>query len=275
MLNINNLMHKEKRITGDGSFTFFNHEVKECYHSPVGAQQEAMVKYIMPSELAERFKSGAVKILDVCFGLGYNSLSAINAAVKHSGILSITALEIDKTVVRDSSLHIQDNEWKKILCSLYKKGEYRSDNISINIKWGDARKSCSDLIEKGNVFDLIYHDPFSTQRNAELWTVDFFIKLYKLLNCDGQIFTYSTSLPVLSGFITAGFYIGKVIPAGEQRYGLVAAKNIDVLCNPYTKEELTALLKSPKAIPYRDESQTGSNSDILRERNLKLTDIIR
>ena len=77
MLNIDNLIHKEKKITNDGSFTFFNHAVKECYHSPVGAQQEAMVKYIKPSEFARRCKSGQVRILDVCFGLGYNSLSAI------------------------------------------------------------------------------------------------------------------------------------------------------------------------------------------------------
>ena len=67
--------------TDDDSITFWNPLFKEHYHSMLGGRLEAMEKYILPSELSELIKSKNVRILDICFGLGYNSLSAINSVV--------------------------------------------------------------------------------------------------------------------------------------------------------------------------------------------------
>ena len=291
---------KEKsRVTGDGSITFFNSEFKEHYHSLVGAREEALAKYIIPSQFEEQFgdmRGGSenllfqrdkpvgdsfmeqrdkpagdtVSVLDVCFGLGYNTLLAIEKAVECGGYLNVTALEIDKNVVRDASQYF-DSDWSDILAGLYDNAEYAADNFNIEMMWGDARESCKSLINSGKRrYDLIYHDPFSTQRNAQLWTVDFFRKLSQLLKPGGLVLTYSTAIPVLVGFIEAGFYVGKTEAVGTQRIGTVATKNKELIKYPYHEKELGVIINSVKSIPYRDESQCGDNGQILKERNEKV-----
>lgn len=267
-------MLENTKITADGSVTFFNVDFKEHYHSLDGARDEALAKYIFPSEFEKRFGNGSVSVLDICFGLGYNTLLAVEETVRFNGKLNVIALEIDKIVVDEAAKSIDDSEnqlnWKKILSDIYHDSVYADQFCDIKMLWGDARKNCTFLIEEEQKFDLIYHDPFSTQRNAELWTVDFFRKLYTLLNDDGLILTYSTSLPVIIGFINAGFYVGRSKKVGVQRVGLVIAKNRDILCNPYSKNEINDMKILPKAIPYSDLSQNSTNNEILKNRNEKV-----
>ncbi len=65
----------EKVITGDNSTTFRNKEYDECYHTKSGAIEEAFEKYAKLCKLKD-----GMKVLDVCFGIGYNSLAAISLA---------------------------------------------------------------------------------------------------------------------------------------------------------------------------------------------------
>lgn len=266
-------------ITGDGSVTFFNSEFKEHYHSLDGAHEEALAKYISPSRFEDRFAAGKVFILDVCFGLGYNTLLAAEEAVRYAGKLDVTALEIDKAVVGEAAKYVDEPSstlnWQKIRAEIYNNAAYSSDLIDIRMLWADARKSCTELINQSRQYDLIYHDPFSTQRNSQLWTVDFFRKLYQLLKPGGVLLTYSTALPVLIGFSEAGFCIGKSKQIGEQRVGTVSAKSLAALSNPYSEEYLNEIMALPKAIPYRDLSQDGSNNEILKERNEKIVELVK
>ncbi|MBU0461571.1 MAG: hypothetical protein KJ574_03210, partial [Nanoarchaeota archaeon] len=68
--------------TKDGSVTFHNAKYDQTYHSVSGAEEEAIKKFAEPCKIAELAKAGKIKILDVCFGLGYNSCAAIDAAKK-------------------------------------------------------------------------------------------------------------------------------------------------------------------------------------------------
>src|SRR3989338_10189646 len=95
----------EKFITADGFVTLFSEKYQEHYHSKTGAIEEAIEKYINPCRIEELAKKGKIKILDICFGLGYNSIAAIDAAVKASKIceIEITALEKDESVIKELS----------------------------------------------------------------------------------------------------------------------------------------------------------------------------
>ena len=64
----------KKIITADNTETFLNEEVGESYHSQTGAVEEALNKYAVPCKIKELAKIGSIKILDVCFGMGYNSV---------------------------------------------------------------------------------------------------------------------------------------------------------------------------------------------------------
>ena len=69
------IVKMEKIITGDSSITLRNPEYDECYHTKSGAIEEAFEKFAKPCHLKD-----GMKVLDVCFGLGYNTLAAISIA---------------------------------------------------------------------------------------------------------------------------------------------------------------------------------------------------
>lgn len=64
--------------TQDGSVGLFNIDLQDVYHSRFGAQTEADEKFFQPCGIEEKLnKNSAIKILDICYGMGYNSKSAI------------------------------------------------------------------------------------------------------------------------------------------------------------------------------------------------------
>lgn len=66
-------------FTNDGSVGLFSPEADDIYHSTYGALTEAYEKFIIPLDLKNFLeKISEIKILDICFGIGYNSKSFIN-----------------------------------------------------------------------------------------------------------------------------------------------------------------------------------------------------
>jgi tRNA U34 5-methylaminomethyl-2-thiouridine-forming methyltransferase MnmC len=257
--------------TTDGSTTFWNADYKEHYHTPAGARLEAEEKYIVPSKLRERLALGDVALLDVCFGLGYNSLSALNAMWQDAAsTLSITALEMDRRVVGAAAQNIQSREadafdWRKTLSELYRHGKSAIGNRqSAIIHWGDARHTVSTL--DPNAYDLVYLDAFSTQRNSELWTVDFFRKLKAVMKPDGVLLTYCAAIPVRAGLLEAGFFVGETAPVGRQRGGTLAALRAEDIEIPLPDHETKMIRDTTRGLPYRDPYGVWTNKEILRDR---------
>ncbi len=66
-------------FTNDGSVGLFSPEADDIYHSTYGALTEAYEKFIIPSNLENFLKNNSeIKILDICFGIGYNTKSFLN-----------------------------------------------------------------------------------------------------------------------------------------------------------------------------------------------------
>ncbi|PIE59647.1 MAG: TIGR01212 family radical SAM protein [Desulfobulbus propionicus] len=257
-------------VTEDGSITFWNAEFKEHYHTLAGARSEAEQKYCQPARLDERLHKGPVRILDVCFGLGYNSLSSCEHALGTGGQVDIVGLELNRNIVRDASENIRESaahlDWNTCLSSLHTHATWENLNCSIQMLWGDARNTIRQL--KGH-FDLIWLDAFSTQRNSELWTVDFFRALCRLLKNDGVLLTYCAAIPVRSGMMEAGFLIGETEPFGRTRGGTLAAKQRSFITLPIPKRD-RFLMKGIRGTPYRDPSGTRENKEILRAREMEI-----
>jgi len=254
-------------ITGDGSITFWNPEVKEHYHSPTGARSEAWYKYALPAGLTERFtRRESIRLLDICFGLGYNSLVTLDLALSHQAEVHIIGLEIDRRVVAAAAGQLRETDtafaWNECLSSLVRDGIWQQNGCTIEIIWGDARHVVKQLSDP---FDLIWLDAFSTQRNSELWTVDFFRSLYPLLLPHGSLFTYCAAIPVRSGLRQAGFFVGKTEPFGSPRGGTIASRDPDAVTLTLPQHELL-LMQTSRGIPYRDPDNTRSNKEILRAR---------
>ncbi|MBT8042807.1 MAG: TIGR01212 family radical SAM protein [Pontiella sp.] len=271
--------------TKDGSVTFWNKEYKEHYHTPEGARLEAEEKYILPGKLQERLARGNVHVLDVCFGLGYNSLAAMEVAAGGShavrpGVeasappkLAVTALEMDRRVVGVAAKDIQTMEtdtfdWKDALSQLHANHSCLMPHASCLLHWGDARYTVTQL-EPG-AFDLVFLDAFSTQRNSELWTVDFFCKLRAVMKPDAVLLTYCAAIPVRAGLIEAGFFVGETDPVGRARGGTIAAMRNEDIEVPLPDHEIKLIRETTRGLPYRDPHGVWTNKEILRDRQERI-----
>ena len=255
--------------TEDGSLTFWNQRYKEHYHTPVGARLEAEQKYVYPSKLKNLLNSTDVHLLDICFGLGYNSLCACNQTRGARHQLHVTGLEIDRGAVGMVAAHIsthQDDsfDWSKCLHELCQHAHCHADLFSIHMHWGDARHTIRQLDDVQ--FDIVYLDAFSTQRNSELWTLDFFKEIYRVIKQNGILLTYCAALPVRSGLIKAGFHVGETEPIARKRSGTIAAKEKCHILQALPEKELDQILHTARGIPYRDPTGSLSNREILRDR---------
>ena len=187
----------EKVITGDNSITLRNPEYDECYHTKSGAIEEAFEKFAKPCKL----KNG-MKVLDVCFGLGYNTLAAIELAN-----VQVVGLENDKRIldeIKDIEVDEKLKESFEKIKQAAKTMNYEDDKIKIKIILGDARETVKTLNEK---FDAVFFDPFSPKKCPGLWTEEFFKNIAKVMKKGGILTTYSYARVTKDNLKSAGFRI--------------------------------------------------------------------
>lgn len=137
-------------------------------------------------------------------------------------------------------------------------------NSNIDIIWdfNDARQS---LLVDDNVYNFIFLDAFTPSKCPCLWSLEFFKLLYKHLDDNGMILTYSSSAAVRNAFVNAGFCIGyiKNESTGEN-IGTIAAKNKTLIKHNLSEFDL-GLLKTKSGIMYRDKNLDAINEDIIIE----------
>ena len=86
--------------TADGSVGLFDKDVNDIYHSTSGAYKEAVDKFVIPSQL-ERFKNKTCKVLDICYGIGYNTKALLKYSIENNLNVKfkIDALEINNDLI--------------------------------------------------------------------------------------------------------------------------------------------------------------------------------
>ncbi len=266
------------KLTSDGSFTFFSERFGEAFHSyKDGARQEAFEKFVVATDLRDRALGDRVVILDVCYGLGYNSGAAIEAVlgVNPDCQINLYGLELDPTVplgaIVPQLLEIWPPSVQAVLIGLAEKQRFRSENIDATLLIGDARLRAGELA--GIKADVIFFDPFSPKHCPELWTVEFCALVAGLLAKGGKLSTYSRSAAVRSAFLLAGLRLG-TIPLGRPResahewsQGTVAAWDGAGLV-PLSPIELEHL-QTRAAVPYRDPGLGDGAGAIARRREIE------
>lgn len=217
----------EKVLTNDGSLTFYNQKFSEHYHSISGAKEEALKKFILPSlKYLNLNNIKKIRILDVCFGLGYNSAAAIDEIKKRFDVkIEIIALENDVNILNqiiENNIDFKSYDLiKKCINNNY---IYEDEKINIKIILGDAIENIKIIKGKFGKFDLIFHDPFSTKKMPNFWTEDFFSNEYNLLNQNGILTTYSCARNVRDNLKKVNFKIYDVEPVGRRAPSTLAIK---------------------------------------------------
>lgn len=215
MHKFNDELHKMVE-SGDGSYTAYSKEYDEHYHSTKdGALSESLFKHVYPAFLLKEDQD-EINILDICFGLGFNTLATIYQHKKRAlrSKLNIFSPELDASLVRslESFRYPKEfDEFKDIIQELSKNGVYSDKNLHIEIFLGDAREYLRGLEPK--TFDIVYQDAFSPASNPTLWTKEYFADIKKVIKDDGVLTTYSTALATRLALYENGFNI--YINSGE------------------------------------------------------------
>lgn len=123
-------------FTNDGSVGLYSTDFNDIYHSATGALTEAYEKFIYPVDFNNLLQKDKIKVLDICYGIGYNSKSFLNFIFENycqknfSKKYSLTKHYIDK---------IYTNNILQALLSVY----IYKNNI------------CNEQIYTDNIFDKI------------------------------------------------------------------------------------------------------------------------
>ncbi|AJF61069.1 TPA: tRNA (5-methylaminomethyl-2-thiouridine)(34)-methyltransferase MnmD [Candidatus Woesearchaeota archaeon] len=217
----------EKVETGDGSPTFYSEKYGETYHSKSGALEETFGKFIRPCRIKELAKTGRVRIFDICFGLGYNAIAAIDAALEENENCEIYLVSLEKELILDrlkelnpclTHYHIIEKLQFDPINNSY---TYEEKNIYLRIKIGNAKETIKTL--KGS-FDAVFLDPFSPKKNPELWTEEFFREIFRRMNKGSILSTYSCARIVRDNLRSAGFEVSDGPSIGRRAPSTIAKK---------------------------------------------------
>ena len=251
------------QLTDDGSYTFFSEEFEELFHSHSGAKLEAEQKFVAPCQLkikAKRHKS--LKILDVCYGLGYNSAAALEGiwSINRECHIELMALESDTNVPYQASVYHLLKQWPSLirdsLTQLAQNHEIQIPRLRANLLIGDARNTIQTLCQSGFKADAIFLDPFSPPKCPQLWTLEFIKLVSGCLHPQGRLGTYSSAAAVRAALQSAGLTVAPTQGVGRRSPGTIASFNCQDLCSLSLQEQ--EHLKTRAAIPYRDPSLRDS-----------------
>jgi tRNA U34 5-methylaminomethyl-2-thiouridine-forming methyltransferase MnmC len=267
--------------TDDGSFTFFSDEFSETFHTASGAAQEAQKKFVEPCQLAakadcaKRSARGdrSLKILDICYGLGYNSAAALKTiwATNPDCRVEIIALERDKIIPQQAIAHQLLDRWSSPIVELLKKlaqnQQIQTPRLTARLLLGDARETIEQVRESGFQADAIFLDPFSPPKCPQLWTVEFLSIVAQCLKTDGRLATYSCAASVRTALQLAGLQVGASNSVGRRSPGTISSFSIRNL--PTLSQQESEHLQTRAAIPYRDPSLRDSAELIKQRRKIE------
>lgn len=140
----------------------------------------------------------------------------------------------------------------------------KNNKIDINFHIDDARNYVKN---SSTTYNFIFLDAFTPTKCPSLWTVHFFNELFRLLEPDGVVLTYSNSAAVRNAFLRSGFYVGKIFDKKTNKFiGTIAAKNECLIQHELSEHDLN-LINSKAGIFYEDKNLNLNNAQITELRN--------
>lgn len=246
--------------TADGTMTMRDADTGELYHNSSGALLEAMDNYVLPARLEkvleEKSKQGVsvLRMLDGCFGLGYNTFALwhhilaashlpidgveVIAVEKNQQMLQLLPVILQQECFAQIRVELRDNIGFSIVDNLKTfinlgvptpvlSLSYKTLDgpwFKLTLKFGDLRKVIPEMSKQiSGGFDLVFHDPFSPAKAPHLWTADLFSCYRKLLRPDvGRLLTYSAASAVRGGLLESGFAVMRTRGVGAKKGGTLA-----------------------------------------------------
>lgn len=255
------------QLTADGSFTFFSDEFGEAFHSRQGARLEAEQKFVVPTQICEKAMGGHIRLLDVCYGLGYNTAAALHTVWQANPSCRIDWIGLERSpeVPQTAIAHRLLAEWNEpiptLLTQLAHHNAVEESRGRGQLFVGDARQTIAQVPLAWA--DAIFLDPFSPQTCPELWSIEFLRAVVNCLKLDGYLATYSCAAAVRIALLNTGLTLGSTPGVGRKSPGTIAGHTAVGL--PLSRKEREHL-HTRAAIPYRDPTLKATTAAIRQQR---------
>ena len=190
-------MNTQMVVTADGSHSVFNTEVGQHYHSIYGAVQESDRVFIELG-LLYTFEQveGPIRVFDVRFGTGLNTLMTIREARRHQRLVDYVTIEDYPIPVDEARLLNYDRELSTFwLTDLHESPWNVPVPIVPELTLTKYNTRLQNLPPVGT-FDLVYYDAFAPEGQPELWTQEVFEKVATMLRSGGVLTTYCSKSAV-------------------------------------------------------------------------------
>lgn len=266
--------HFPEELTADGSQTFYSPEFGEWFHSRGGAYDEARQTYVQATNLVARAQAqGHIAVLDVCYGLGYNTAAALEALwqVAPPLPLHLVALELDARVPQAAIAQGVLAQWPlpvQAALAALAHGTPLPPGLTGTLCVGDARQTLQPWVQARWQADVIFLDPFSPPRCPQLWTVEFLALVAQCLKPTGLLVTYSCAAAVRSTLLQVGLRLGSSPGIGRQWPSTLATLSPTLLLAPLSQQEQEHL-ETRAAVPYRDPTLTDDAATIQQRRQIE------
>ncbi len=252
--------------TADGTSTLFLEEYDQAMHSDSGAYEESLLKHIYPSGVLD-LDADIINVLDVGFGLGYNTLALIHEfkLKKKQSDLNIISLEKERHLIEfmeKIKFNDERDDIYNFIKQVYRSGKGSIENITLEILFGDGRNFLKKM--ERIKFDAVFQDPFSPSKNPEMWSVEYFACIKNLTAETAILTTYSSADQIRRAMLEAGLIIGSGPSVGRKREGTIASKS--GIIEPLNDERISNIMDNPRSEPYRDRGLSMKREEILSER---------
>lgn len=199
--------------TDDGSDTLFVRELGEHYHSTFGAVQESM--HIFISSGLRQYDKPELNLFEVGFGTGLNAYLTALETIRTKQTIRYTTIEKYPltseiwTTLNYPAFIPEGNP------ELFRKIHEAPWNEEVKIdEYFSILKLPSDLTvfdyRALPLFDLIYFDAFSPEKQPELWETKIFHQLAEHSAPMAKIVTYCAKGVVRRSLIEAGFTVERI-----------------------------------------------------------------
>jgi len=262
MYNLQKRFGQQTVATDDGSFTLYSPEFNECYHSVRdGALHESLAKHVIPALTLQKDKN-KLTILDICFGLGYNTLATMYYIRKQnlSTKIYILSPEFDVALVRSLMSFDYPSEFdelRPVIEAISQKGHYEDKQFRIDVYLGDARKYLCHhkrySMRDTQGIDIVYQDAFSPSKNPLLWTREWFADIRAACADDAVLTTYSIAAATRMGLYENGFELYEYSPEDTRKSLVASPSSITEVLPQMTRIDMKLKIeRNPHAQSLRD-----------------------
>ena len=204
-------MQTKLKLTEDGSHTLFVPEIDECYHSTHGAIQES--RHIFIEAGLKQCQKKEIGILEIGFGTGLNAFLTLLEAERSKKQVHYTSLELYPVAVETALLLNYPEELAPGKRQDFEKMHASEWNVEIPVtSYFNLTKVETDFTKFmfKDIFDVVYFDAFSPEKQPEMWSEELFENIYLHCNPGAVLTTYCAKGIVRRAMQAAGFVVERL-----------------------------------------------------------------